>query len=116
MFSAAWKKNWPLLPITGLAAFFRFSRLDTLPLGLYHDEAMNGNDAVMALRTHSWHVFYPANYGREGLFINLQSLSIALFGATPWALRAVGAFMGVLTVIGLFFLVRDLFDERGHRW
>lgn len=73
---------------------------------------MNGVDGVVALRTGHWSVFYPANNGREGLFINLQSFSMALFGPTPWALRAVTATMGVLTVIGLFLLVRDLFGER----
>src|SRR5947208_17015859 len=98
--------------VGALAAFFRFYRLHTLPLGLYHDEAMNGNDAVMALRSGSFSVFYPANNGREGLFINLQALSISLFGATPWALRAVSAAMGVACVLGLVMLVRDLYDER----
>ncbi|MDP4198389.1 MAG: hypothetical protein Q8902_02330 [Bacteroidota bacterium] len=100
--------------IAGLAGFFRFYRLHTLPLGLYHDEGMNGNDALIALRTGVWHVFYPDNNGREGLFINLQAISIRLFGATPFALRAVSAMMGVLAAIGLFMLVRDFFDVRGH--
>src|SRR5205809_5393481 len=95
-----------------VAGFFRFFRLHVLPLGLFQDEAMNGVDAITALRTGHFSVFYPANNGREGLFINLQALSIAIFGATPWALRAVTATMGVLTVIGLYLLVRDLYDER----
>src|SRR5205814_6917436 len=95
-----------------LAGFFRYYKLSTLPLGIYVDEAMNGNDGVHALATGDWRVFYPSSGGVEGLFINLQAISIWLFGATPWALRAVSAFMGVLTVIGLYFLVRDLFGER----
>ncbi len=101
-----------LLFLTLLAGFFRFYHLDNLPLGLYHDEGMNGNDAVNANRTTDWKIFYPANGGREGLFINLQAVSIMLFGATPWALRAVSALMGVLTVLGLYMLVRDLYGER----
>lgn len=96
-----------------LSAFFRFYRLHTLPLGLYHDEAMNGSDALTALRTHVWPVFYPDNNGREGLFINLQAVSLWLFGPTPWALRAVSAVMDVFAVLGLFMLVRDLYDVRG---
>jgi len=99
--------------LTALAGFFRFYRLHTVPLGLYHDEGMNGNDAITALRTGVWHVFYPANNGREGLFINLQAISISWFGPTPRALRATSALMGVLAVLGLFMLVRDLYDVRG---
>ena len=101
-----------LFLLTLLAGFFRFYHLHALPLGLYHDEGMNGNDAVSAIRTGEWKIFYPANGGREGLFINLQAVSIMLFGATPWALRAVSGLMGVLTVLGLYLLVRDLYDER----
>jgi Dolichyl-phosphate-mannose-protein mannosyltransferase len=95
-----------------LSGFFRFYRLHTLPIGLYHDEGMNGNDALTALRTGVWHVFYSDNNGREGLFINLQAISIWLFGPTPWALRAVSAVMGVLAVLGLYMLMRDLWGER----
>jgi 4-amino-4-deoxy-L-arabinose transferase-like glycosyltransferase len=95
-----------------LAGFFRYYKLSTLPLGIYVDEAMNGNDGVHALATGDWRVFYPSSGGVEGLFINLQAISIWLFGATPWALRAVSALMGVLTVLGLYMLVRDLFGER----
>ena len=95
-----------------LSGFFRFYRIDTLPAGLGYDEAYNGNNALTALYTHTWPVFYPENQGREGLFINLQAVSISIFGSTIWALRSVAALMGVLTVVGLFFLARDLYDER----
>src|SRR6266540_242765 len=113
MFSAlnARSKFWfSLVGVTLVAGFFRFFRLHTLPLGLFQDEAMNGIDAIIALRTGHFSVFYPANNGREGLFINLQAISISIFGATPWALRAVTAMMGVLTVIGLYLLLRDMYD------
>jgi 4-amino-4-deoxy-L-arabinose transferase-like glycosyltransferase len=115
MFSALNSRAKFWLSIAGLtfvAGFFRFFRLHTLPLGLYHDEAMNGTDAIVARLSGHYHVFYPANEGREGLLINLQALSISLFGATPWALRAVTALFGVLTCLGLFLLVRDLYDDR----
>ena len=101
-----------LIFLAVLAGFFRFYRLDSFPLGLHYDEAMNGNNALMALHTGSWQVFYPENYGREGLFINLQALSVSLFGTTIWALRSVAAVMGILAVLGLYMLVRDLYEER----
>ncbi|MEK7501126.1 MAG: glycosyltransferase family 39 protein, partial [Patescibacteria group bacterium] len=59
-----------------------------------------------------WKVFYPENNGREGLFINIQALSLKIFGDEPWALRIVSGIFGVLTVLGLFFLARLLWGNR----
>ena len=104
------KKTWiVLIIIIALAVFLRFFDLGRVPPGLYPDEAMNGNNALEALANKDWKVFYPENNGREGLFINLQSLSVAVFGNKPWALRLVSAVFGTLTVLGLFFLTKVLF-------
>ncbi len=100
-----------LVLIVIIATFFRLYNLDTTPPGLYPDEAINGNNAVEALETNTFKVFYPENNGREGLYINIQALSIKLFGAESWALRAVSALFGILTVIGLFLLLRKLFSK-----
>ncbi|MBX4211295.1 MAG: glycosyltransferase family 39 protein, partial [Candidatus Yanofskybacteria bacterium] len=99
------------LLIVVVAATFRFYHLDITPPGLYPDEAMNGNNAIQALETNDFKVFYPENNGREGLFIFLQAISIKIFGNTSWALRGVSALFGTLTVIGLYFLVRLLFNR-----
>ncbi len=98
-----------LLLIIGIAAFLRLWGLPSVPPGLYPDEAMNGNNALEALATGDSKVFYPENNGREGLFINIQSVSIALFGNEPWALRLPSALFGILTVLGVYFLTRELF-------
>ena len=95
-----------------IAIFFRFYQLDSWPPGLYPDEAMNGNNASAVLETGSFKVFYPENNGREGLFINLQAISVNMFGIHPWSLRAVSAVIGILTVIGLYFLTKELFNWR----
>ncbi|MDE2001133.1 MAG: glycosyltransferase family 39 protein [Patescibacteria group bacterium] len=79
------------------------------PPGLYPDEAMNGNNAVEAWANHDWKVFYPENFGREGLFINIQSFFVAEFGNTPGALRLPSALFGILTVLGMYFLARALY-------
>ncbi len=101
-----------LIFIIAIAAFLRLYKLQSFPPGLYPDEAMNGNNALEALKTgppdggFKW--FYPENNGREALFINIQALSVAVFGNEPWALRGVSAIVGILTVLGLFFLTRTL--------
>src|SRR3989339_1979705 len=100
------------LIIVAVAGFFRLYQLGSTPPGLYPDEAMNGNNAVQTLETKNFKIFYPENNGREGLFINLQALSIRAFGAHPWSLRFVSALIGILTVVGLYLLVRELFEWR----
>src|SRR3989338_2295473 len=94
-----------------LGVFFRFYQIKEIPLGLYPDEAMNGSNAQEALATGEFKIFYPENNGREGLFINIQALSVWYFGNTPWALRVVSAFFGTLTILGVFLLAKELFSK-----
>ncbi|MBU1102706.1 hypothetical protein KJ853_03575 [Patescibacteria group bacterium] len=99
-----------LLIILCVAVFFRFWQLEQIPPGLYPDVAVNGNNALDALKTGNFKLFYPDNNGREGLFINLIAFSFWLFGASVWAIKVVPAIIGVLTILGLFFLARVLFS------
>ena len=122
-----------LLAILLLASFFRFWRLGNFPPGLYHDEAYNGLDALSLVNGEvfpqfyeGWElyaadahaarppqetnfpVFFEGNYGREPLHVYLMALSISLFGATPFAVRAVPAAAGVLAVLTTFLAARAL--------
>lgn len=96
--------------ILAIAVFFRFYKITETPPGLYPDEATNGVNALDALSQNDWKVFYSENNGREGLFINIQSLSIKYFGAHPWSLRVVSGVFGILTIFGLFLLTRLLWS------
>ncbi len=98
-----------LIVIILIAVFFRFWQITNTPPGVYPDEAINGNDALSSLQTHHFKLFYPENNGREGLFIWLISLSFLIFKPSIWAFRIVPAFFGVLTVLGLYFLTKELF-------
>ncbi|MEK7638376.1 MAG: glycosyltransferase family 39 protein [Patescibacteria group bacterium] len=100
-----------LIVVMAAAIGFRLYGLSWAPPGLYPDEAMNGNNALQALRTGDYQLFYPDNNGREGLFINLQAVSISLLGNTPEALRVVSALVGILTVLGVYLLTRRMFDD-----
>lgn len=105
--------KWTIvLLIIIVAAIFRFQNITSAPPGLYPDEAMNGNNALEALDTGGFKIFYPENNGREGLFINIQALSVKIFGNEAWALRLVSALFGILTVAGLYLLIRQLYDWR----
>ncbi len=130
------QRNWLplflLLTITLLAAALRLYRLDTLPPGLYHDEAYNGLDALSLLRGQArpiffevWEqiaftdqsttlphgrlpIFFVGNYGREPVFYYLLALSLALVGVRPLAIRLVPAFTGILLVPAVYWLAREL--------
>ncbi|MDO8561158.1 MAG: glycosyltransferase family 39 protein [bacterium] len=111
--------------ILALGVFFRFYLINQTPPGLYPDEATNGNNAVEALYNTDfsakggpvlgWKIFYPENNGREGLFINIQALSLWLLGQHAWTLRVVSALFGSLTIFGVYLLARELFRDKPRR-
>jgi len=98
-----------LIVIIVLAVFFRFWQFALIPTGLYQDEAMNGADALASLNSGEYKVFYTNNNGREGMIVWLDALAIKLFGTEPWVLRLFPAIAGVLAVLGLYFLAKELF-------
>lgn len=101
-----------LILIIVLAIFFRFWQFTSIPAGLYQDEAMNGADAMNSLKTGDYKVFYTNNNGREGMIVWLDVLAIKFFGAEPWVLRLFPALAGVLAVLGLYFLAKELFGVK----
>ncbi len=103
------KHTIALIVIIALAVFFRFWQFTSIPAGLYQDEAMNGADALASLNSGEYKVFYSNNNGREGMIVWLDALAIKLFGAEPWVLRLFPALAGVLAVLGLYFLAKELF-------
>jgi 4-amino-4-deoxy-L-arabinose transferase-like glycosyltransferase len=106
------KKTYALLfVILIIASFARLYQIGKLHPGLYPDEAMNGNNALEAVKTGDYKIFYPENNGREGLFINIQAGFIKVFGNKPWVLRLPSAIFGILTVLGVFYLAKELFSS-----
>ncbi len=101
---------WFLILIIAVAVFFRFWQFDSIPPGLYQDEAMNGADAITSLESGKFSVFYTNNNGREGMIVWLDALAIKAFGTEPWVLRLFPALAGVLAVLGLYFLTKELFS------
>lgn len=106
------KYTWLLLAAIVICAFtVRFAKIDSIPAGIYPDEAVNGTDAQEANATGAYKLFYESNNGREGLFINLQALSIKTFGSTQLGLLFWPIIFGTLTALGVFFLNRELFGS-----
>lgn len=101
-----------LFAILSIALFVRVYQIDSIPGGLYPDEAVNGIDALGAIETGEYQLFYPNNYGREGLFINLQALAVKYFGNTVPVLKFWSVIFGTLAVFGIYLLGKELFQRR----
>ena len=99
-----------LILILVIAAFFRLYQLDSIPPGIYPDEAVNGNNALEVLDTGKPQVFYPDNNGREGLFINLTALSFKIFGVNIWSFKLVAVLAGILGIWALYLLAKEMFS------
>ncbi|MEA1926287.1 MAG: glycosyltransferase family 39 protein [Patescibacteria group bacterium] len=91
-----------------LGALFRIWQLQIIPPGLQYDEAYNGIDALHSSQTGTYHLFYPDNNGREGLYINAVSIFLEIFGVNNLGIRFASALFGTLTLVGFFFLAREL--------
>jgi 4-amino-4-deoxy-L-arabinose transferase-like glycosyltransferase len=110
-----YKENWEslfLILILALAFFLRFYKLSFIPPGLYPDIAVNGTDAISSIKNHIWPVFYVTNNGREALFINLIAVSFRIFGVSVLSIRIISALFGGFTVLGLYLLVKELFNKK----
>jgi len=89
----------------------RFVALGQIPPGLYHDEAYNGLDGLEVLAGRG-SIYFPANHGREPLYIYLSALPLALLGRAPAALRLAAAVVGTLTIPATVLLARSWFGKR----
>ncbi|MEK7593333.1 MAG: hypothetical protein AAB464_01270 [Patescibacteria group bacterium] len=99
-----------------IASFLRLYNITETPPGFYPDEAIYANNGVEAWETGplsgGLKIFYPENNGREGLWPNIIGFFIVNFGHEPWVSRSVAAVFGILTVLGVYFLTRELFNIR----
>jgi 4-amino-4-deoxy-L-arabinose transferase-like glycosyltransferase len=90
-----------------VAAAFRLWQIDSLPPGLFGDEATDGLDALDVLAGRGA-VFFPANFGREGLHMWIVAGMFRLLGVVPLAIRLPSVVAGVLTVLATYWLGREL--------
>lgn len=90
-------------------AFRSAAGLGSAPPGLFGDEATDGLDALDALAGRGA-VFFPANFGREGLHMWIVAAMFRLFGVTPEAVRLPSFLAGLVTVLATYWLGRELVE------
>ena len=102
---------WGMVAVLLVAAALRLVAFGQTPPGLYHDEAYHGLDALQILEG-DLSLYFPANNGREPLFIYLIALAVGLLGKSPFALRLPSFFAGLLTIAATAAMGRALFSRR----
>lgn len=93
------------------ALFMRTYRLDTMPPGVYLDEADN---AVWGLRflEAPYSPYTEHRHGNATLPFQLLGLALKTFGVEPSVLRALDVSLGLATVAVFYFLAREMFGVR----
>ncbi len=109
---SAWKW-WGLLAAIVLpAAFVRLWRLDSLPFGVWYDEAEYGLQALRILNDPQFRPVFEGAINGPAHYLYLVAGSFDLFGVNVGAVRLVNAVFGVLTVLAGYWVGRELFGRR----
>jgi len=116
------KKILPLFLILLLATFLRFYKLAQVPQGMAWDEAAiayNGY-AILTTRRDEWLNRFPISFRSFGdykapLAIYQSGIFTWLFGMNLWAVRFPFALWGVIAVLAIYLLFRELFWKNPDR-
>lgn len=100
-----------LVPILLFATFLRVWGISQTPPGFHFDLAFNAFD-IARLQLGDWRIFFPANTGREPLFIYMEAVMAALLGLIPFSLRMTSAFVGIATIPLIYRFGADLLRSR----
>ncbi|MBN2389936.1 MAG: glycosyltransferase family 39 protein [Anaerolineae bacterium] len=111
-----WRERALILLLLLVGAGLRLWDMGRVPPGLYHDEAQHGLDALTVLETGHVPLYFSANNGREPFFIYLVTLSVAVLGRSPLAVRLPAFLVGFLTLAATYDLAKVLWGRRAGRW
>jgi hypothetical protein len=104
-----------LFTILLVASFLRLWRLTEVPVSLFGDELDVGYHAYSILKTgkdysgNSWPLhFQSLAEWRTPLYLYSVVPTVAIFGISPLGVRLPAAFFGILGVLGLYYLVKQM--------
>ncbi len=110
-----------LFLILVIAAGFRFYQLGSVPPSPDWDEAALGYNAYSILKTgrDEYGNFLPLSIRsfddyKPPLYVYLTVPSVAFFGLSVWSTRFPSAVMGLVAVLGTYFLVKELLKNNAQ--
>lgn len=98
---------WAGLLLLVVGAFaIRLYKVESIPAGIFWDEAYEGLDAfsLFGKPISQWPLFFTAINGREPLFVYLVHLAQFIGGPTIWSVRVISAGAGALLTPALVWL------------
>lgn len=110
--SPAWRAAAVLAAILLLAAALRLVQLNSLPFGIWYDEAQHGLQAQRILNDPSYRPVYEPAIGGTAPYLYLVALAFDWFGVSVGSVRLVSALFGVLAVAAGYLLGTELFGRR----
>lgn len=112
------KSSVMFLMIVILAAVLRLFNLSNFPVGFNADEAALGYNAYSLLQTgkDEYGASFPLafkSFGdfKPGLYVYFVMPFVSVLGLNEWAVRLPSAFLGIGTVILIYFLSRKIFSS-----
>lgn len=113
------KINKILIIILFLAFLLRIAALENVPSGFYKDEAFIGFDVFSLLETgkdvhgNPWPLYFEdSGDWRNPVYYYAAIPSIAFFGLNVFAARLPAVFFGLISVLTLFLMARELLNEK----
>lgn len=113
------KKYTILIIALVLGAFLRLWQLSNVPNGLTWDEAAIGYNAYSILKTgkDEHGAFLPIifkSFGdyKPGLYIYMTVPAVAIFGMNEFAVRFPSAIAGILAILGIYLLTKELLSSK----
>jgi len=109
---AHWKTIAALAAILLLAAVVRLLWLDSLPFGVWYDEAEHGLQAQRILNDPTYRPVFEGAITGPAHYLYLVALAFQWFGVNVGSIRMASALFGVLAVAAGYLLGSELFDRR----
>lgn len=99
-----------LLGIMLIGMFYRFYKIDLIPLEMGCDPPHIYNNIRLILRR-EFLIFFPSHPGREGLFFYLAAPFCRVFGLNHTTIKMASGLIGVMTLPAIYLLGKELFNR-----
>ncbi len=109
------RASWGAWMVVGLALLIRLYDLDSLPYGIWLDEALSGLEAQRTLAEPDYRPSFA--HSTSGPALMLYALALQMFGVhSITALRLVFVLLGTGAVLGAYLAGREAASERVGLW
>jgi hypothetical protein len=111
--AGVWRISWPTWGLVGamlIGAFLRLYRLLEIPADLGWDLPYNYTDIQRILQG-QYLVFFPDNYGREGMFFYIAAGVARLSSLSPYSIRVASALIGIAAIPAIYALASECADR-----